>query len=835
MKSYTCARSLLLLLFTSLVPVYAASPDLSTVNHKQLVEDYGKLPLSFDANQGQADGQVKFLSRGSGYGFYLTSRGALLALQSPKSQGGGQAKSTVLRMGLIGGNANAVISGVARLPGTSNYFIGSNPERWHTNVPTFAAVKYAGVYQGVDLVYHGSQRQLEYDFVLAAAARPEHIQLNFDGAKTISIDQSGNLRITFGDRNVVMHAPVAYQESDGRRRLVAAGYVLHSRTRIGFRLGAYDRSRALVIDPTLVYSTYLGGLTRGLAIAVDSSGSAYMTGNTVSIDFPVTPGAVQTTFGGNGPSNFGDAFVTKFDPTGSALVYSTYLGGSADDAANAIAVDSSGNAYVTGETASKDFPTVNPFQSSCLTVSTGDCGAAFVSKLNFDGSALLYSTYLGGHGGQFGNGIAFDSQSNAYVSGQTTAADFPTTSSAFQRQCVSCTVANSWSAFVTKFNAAGTALVYSTFLAGSDYSSAAGIAVDSSGNAYVAGSTLATDFPTTPGAFQTGYAGGQFDGFVTKLNASGSALVYSTYLGGTLGDFVGPIAVDSSGSAYVTGYTESTDFPTTPSAFQTSFPGTSSDFLVDSFVTKLNPSGTSLVYSTFLGIGEGLAIAIDIAGNAYVAGAAGSIPTVNPIQAANAGDSDAFVTELNAAGSAVLFSTYLGGPNNDWAAGVAVAGNDIYIAGAASPGFPTTQGAFQTTFAGIEDAIVCKISLGIPFASFKAKLGLDVDDGAFDLNAKFTLAPGGNINPLTEPVTLGIGPYSVTIPVDSFKRHGDGYRFEGVIAGVRLEVSIDRNEGRYSLRAEGRGANLSGIANPVAVSVTIGNNTGSTKVTADFD
>ena len=845
----------------AIAPVYAAGPELSTVNRRQLAEDYGKLPLSFEVNQGQADQQVRFLSRGSGYGFYLTARGAVLALQNQQSQHGEQANTAVLRMGLIGANAGAAINGVDRLPGTSNYFIGNDAKRWHTNVPTYAAVKYASVYRGIDLIYHGEQRQLEYDFVVGEGANPGCIQLSFDGAKTVSIDRSGDLHIvTGGDKAVVMRAPVAYQESEGRRTPVTAGYVLHSRTRVGLRLGDYDRSRLLVIDPTLVYSTYLGGLTRGLAIAVDSTGSAFVTGNTASADFPTTPGALQTTLKGSGSSDFGDAFVTKFSPDGSTLVYSTYLGGSADDVGNSIAIDASGNAYVTGQTLSADFPTAKPFQPSCLTVNNGECAAAFVSKLNADGSALLYSTYLGGHGGQTGASIALDSNRNAYVSGSTTASDFPTTSGAFQQQCISCAATGSYNAFVTKLNAQGSALVYSTFLDGigpADYSGAGGIAVDASGDAYVAGSTYATDFPTTAGAFQTVYAGGQFDGFVTKLNAAGSALVYSTYLGGSQGDSVGPIAVDSSGSAYVTGDTFSTDFPITPGAFQTNFLATSSNFLVDPFVTKLNPSGTSLVYSTFLGVGEGLAIAIDTAGNAYIAGAAGSIPTVNPIQAANAGDSDAFVTELNSAGSAALFSTYLGGPNNDWAAGVAVAGGDIYIAGAASPGFPTTTSAFQTTFTGIEDAIVCKIRLGIQFATFKPLLRLDVQKGAFDLKARFAAGEGGTINPLTDAVTLGIGPYSVTIPAGSFKRQGEHYRFEGVIAGVHLEVSIvhlcrqrgdrdsdqpedpnchpcEANEAPYELTAEGNGANLSGITNPVAVTLSIGNNTGSAEVMAEF-
>jgi hypothetical protein len=866
MKRYTCVWSSVLLTCTWLPSAQPANPE--TVNGRQLVKAYGKLPLRFEANQGQTDQRVSFLARGSGYALFLTGDEAVLSLERPVQKRGRKslaATDAALRIRLVGTNATAKPTGLNELQGRSNYFIANDPKEWRTSVPNYARVQYRNVYPGVDLVYYGNQQHLEYDFILAPRADPKMIDLDLQGADQLEINAQGDLIVHMHGGEIRFQPPQLYQEVYERKQAVSGRYVLRGKGRVGFDTGRYDPTKPLIIDPVLAYSTYLGGFTQGLAIAVDRSGSAYVTGIAGSTDFPTTPGAFQTKLAGSGPSAWGDVFVTKFSADGSALVYSTYLGGSNDDRARSIALDSSGNAYVTGQTNSIDFPTVAPFQSSCVHHGTGTCGSAFVSKLNADGSKLLYSTYLGGNGASASAGIAVDSGGNAYVAGSTTAADFPTTPGAFQQQCISCAATGTFNAFITKFNAQGTALIYSTFLDGSnksDYSDAGGIALDASGNAYVAGSTSSTDFPTTPGAFQTTYAGGQGDGYVTKLNASGSALLYSTYLGGSLGDSPVSIAVDSSGNSYVTGATFSTDFPTTPGAVETSFDfnNLGVDFLVDTFVTKLNPSGTGLVYSTFLGVGQGAAIAVDAAGRAYIAGAAGSIPVVNPIQADNAGGEDAFVSELNAAGSALTFSTYLGGSNNDWAAGIALAGDDIYITGAASQGgFPITAGAFQTSFVGQQDAIVCKLSFGIPFSSFKAKLALDVDDGAFDLSAKFTPGPNGSINPATEPVALIIGPYSVTIPAGSFKRRGESYFFKGVIDGVHLRVYIHHNydehyddndldqlqdhdshgregkKARYSLRAEGRGANLSGIANPVAVTITIGSNGDSTKVIADFD
>ncbi|MGH7812424.1 MAG: SBBP repeat-containing protein [Candidatus Binataceae bacterium] len=393
--------------------------------------------------------------------------------------------------------------------------------------------------------------------------------MSFAGEKTLKLAKNGDLIASAGDAKLIEHAPVIYQEMGGKRRMIAGGWKLRGAHEAVFTVARYDRTKPLTIDPGLVYSTYLGGggTDVGTAIAVDSTGDAYVTGITSSPNFPTTTGAFDT-------RPCGCAFVTKLNVAGSALVYSTYLGGSGRDRGYGIAIDSSSNAYVTGETSSTDFPTT----ATAFQTSLGGKGAtnAFVTKLNATGSALVYSTYLGGNGDDTGYGIVIDSSGNAYVTGQSDSTNFPITLGAFQTN-------SGANAFVTKLNKAGSALVYSTYLGGSGNNIGTGIAIDSSGNAYVVGDTTSIDFPTTARAFQTANAG-DYDAFVTELNAAGSALVYSTYLGGSNDDQGYRIAVDSSGNAYVAGQTDSTNFPTTSGAFQTGYTGGSDD----AFVTKLD-------------------------------------------------------------------------------------------------------------------------------------------------------------------------------------------------------------------------------------------------------
>src|SRR3989442_681315 len=487
------------------------TPAKSDASPRVLVsEAYAKGPLYFEANRGQTDPQVKFLSRSTRHTLFLASTEAVLVftkLEHPRKSEGqdakarlgrlGKATQPVLRMTFLGANPAARVAGREELPGKSNYFIGNDPTKWRTNLPTYAKVRYDDLYPGVDLIYYGTQRQLEHDFVVRPCADPSLIALGFQGADKLEVDAQGDLVLHTSAGAIRQRKPVIYQEVEGVRREIHGGYVLKDPHQIGFQIAAYDRSRPLVIDPVLFYSTYLGGSgsEEGLGIAVDTAGNAYVTGPTYSTNFPTTPGAFQTTFGGDI-----DAFVTKLNPIGSALVYSTYLGGSARDEAMGIALDAAGNAYVTGNTFSSDFPT-SPGAYQTTFGGGLSVGDAFVAKLDPTGSALIYSTYLGGSGDDRGWGIALDSSGNAYVVGATSSTDFPTTPGAFQ------TIFGGGpsDAFVAKLNPIGSALVYSTYLGGSDDHKGCGIAADgiSGPNAYLTGETASTDFPTTSSANHT--------------------------------------------------------------------------------------------------------------------------------------------------------------------------------------------------------------------------------------------------------------------------------------------------------------------------------------------
>ena len=678
----------------------------------KVLEAYGKLSLSFEANQGQTDDQAKFLSRGSGYTLFLTPREAVLSLSQPDAH-------AVLRMQLLGANPDPQVVGLDELPGRVNYFIGNDPQNWRTGIPTYTRVRYQDVYPGVDLVYYGNQRQLEYDLVVAPGADSNAIQLRFEGADKISLDDQGNLIVHIAGGEVIQRAPVIYQEVGGARQEISGSYALQSEDQVGFQVAAYDVGRPLVIDPVLEYSSYLGGSDRdqGHGIAVGADGSIYVTGQTLSDDFP-TANAAQGSGGGNI-----DAFVTRLSAGGSSLVYSTYLGGDSGDVAEGIAVDAQGNAYVTGRT-SGTFPTT-PGSFNETRRGPGD---AFVVKLSPSGSALLYSGLLAGGRSEETYGIAVDGDGNAYVAGKTDSDDFPTTLGSFDP-----TFNGNTDAFVTKLNPAGSALVYSTYLGGSGEAASGtdagiGVAVDGTGNAYVTGWTGSEDFPTTSGAFQTALAAPGHDVFVTKMSMDGSALVYSTFLGSTRFDTGFGIAVDAAGHAYVTGVVGFDDFPTTANAFQTSRGGSAGD--TDAFVTKLNASGSALDCSSFLG-GSGTekatGIAVDAAANAYLTGwtSSDNFPIVHPIPGGSENqDGDVYVTKVNTASCDIVHSSFLGGSDLDRNGGdagdpdgnlIAVdAAGCAYVTGRTrSTDFPTTARAFQGAFGGgLNDAFVAKICPG---------------------------------------------------------------------------------------------------------------------------
>jgi uncharacterized protein (TIGR03437 family) len=641
------------------------------------------VPLSFEPNRGQAPAPARYLARGSSYTLYLESGEVVVAGRNGRS----------LRTTLAGANRKAVVVGEDAQSSVSNYFVGSDPGKWQSSVPNYARVKYKDVYPGIDLVYYGKDGSLEYDWIVAPGADPRKIRMVFHGAERIRIDGRGDLVIQAAGSEYRHKRPEIYQEIAGRRVPVGGRWTLHGREG-SFTLNDYDRGKPLVIDPPLIYSTYQGGsgLDYGYAVAVDSIGNTYVTGGVGSTNFAGTLQGLE------------DAFVIKINPSGTAKMYTTYIGGGSSDEGHGIAVDVQGNAWVTGTTGSMDFPLKNAIQSKMA-----GSGDMFLTKLNAAG-AISYSTYFGGIGQDTGSGIALDPSGNVYVTGTTFSADFPT-KNPFQ----SARGAQS-DAFIAKFNPSGS-VVYATYLGGNNVDQGNAIAVDAAGNAYVTGYTASTNFPLQS-PIRSSLTSGAVNAFVTKINPAGSALVYSTYLGGTTTDYGTGIAVDSSGNAYVTGPTNSDDFPLVNPIDNK----LGSHAVDDIFVAKFNPSGSALVYSTYLGGGsedEPYAIAIDQTGNAYITGRTNSsdFPLVSAIQGTRTAF-DMFVTEINAAGSAVLFSTFLGGSGNESGRGIAVdtLGN-IHVAGeGTSANFPTVKPLQGTAGGGssVQDALVLALGTAPP-------------------------------------------------------------------------------------------------------------------------
>jgi hypothetical protein len=815
---------------------------------------YAELPLSFEANEGQTSSQVKFVSRGVGYEFFLTNRGAVLELANSRSKALGSA----VHLEFAGSNRQPIVQALEPLPGKSNYFIGKDPAKWRTGVANFARVRYHDIYPGIDLIYYGNQRQLEYDFVLSPGADPRAIHLRVRGAENARVDTQGNLVLETAGSRVVFRQPVIYQGSGASRHSVPGGYVLATSPQsastkvqeIRFQLTDYDRTRPLVIDPTLAltYSSYLGGTENDLAygIAADSSGNIYLSGQTFSVNFPTkSPEQTYCDDNSTAPTTCnGDAFVAKINSSGSALVYSTYLGGSSEDGATAIAVDSAGDAYVTGGTESTDFPTTGG-----VVQTTGSVfGDAFVTELNPAGSSLVFSTYLGGTAingssaitncasftaiGNCGNAVALDSSNNVYVAGSTEATDFPVW--AEYQSKLNGTV----NVFVAELGSNGTRLIYSTFLGGAAVDLANAIAV-AAPNVYVAGETTSNDFPTAS-AYQTSY-GGQGDAFVTKLVFTGSSpatLGYSTFLGGTNLDEAFGLTLDSSQNAYVTGETQSTNFPT-QNAFQTKLLGGATQA---AFVSKLSSSGSTLTYSTYLGGGAsdaGYGVAVDPTGVAHVVGSttSSSFPTLNPIQDANNGKTNAFLSRLNPQGCGLEFSTYLGGSTVDVARGVATdSAGDSFLAGyTGSNNFPT-QTPFQAQTGGNDDAFVAKIppvSGGVPSVCFSPSTL------TFSAEASTTTSTASNVT-LTNSGSAALnitsiaasGPFAETNTCGSSVAAGQNcsvsVTFSPTQAGqLSGSVTVTDNAGGASsttqtVQLQGTGTDFALAMTPATASVTAG-------------
>jgi hypothetical protein len=646
-------------------------------------------------------------------------------------------KGVNLKLFFVGKNPHSRLEPFNRLDTLVSYFIGNDPAKWHTDVPVWGGVRYKDLYPGMDLEIASESGQMVLRVVARPNAKLEAVRIRVEGTDKITLD-GNRLQLTtaVGEYTISL---LEVNNASGRNvpgPKVTAHEVASPFTSAtpGLQAATADlQSNA----SDLFYATFLGGGSRdsGADVAVDESGAAYVTGPTNSSDFPTTPGAFDTTLNSN------DAFVVKFDITGSAVTYATFLGGSGNDcylSECAITVDANGAAYVIGDTDSTNFPTTpGAFDTTC-----GGCGPpnyyndAFVAKLDATGSTLIYATLLGGSNREYGNDIDVDGSGAAYVTGTTYSSDFPTTPSAFDT-----TLNGSSDGFMVKLNATGSALAYATLLGGSSGEGSGSVVVDGSGAAYVTGSTSSSDFPTTSGAFDA-TLNGTYDGFVVKLNATGSALAYATFLGGTswgsdAADQTGGIAVDKSGAAYVVGWTGAPDFPTTPGAFDTSFAGGTCGVAPgtypcpDVFVVKLNAAGSALSYATFLGGSErdrGWSITVDENGAAYVTGQTSSpdFPiTPGAFDTTHGGGTcgsaqenypcpDAFIVRLNATGSALTYATFLGGSLYDYGYGIAIdESGAAYVTGwTSSSNFPVTPGAFDTTLSGIGDAFVVKLAVG---------------------------------------------------------------------------------------------------------------------------
>ena len=928
-------RTLLFLALSLICGICAQSQKQESAGAHRTI-GYISSPLTFEPNLGQAAARVQFLSRGSGYSLFLAPNEAVLNLERQQTSASrkpenklGAASIDTLRMKLVGANANAGVVGVDPQPGVVSYLVGNDPKKWHSGVPTFGKVNYSQIYPGVDLVFYGNQRQLEYDFVVAPGVDPNQIAWQIDGASP-TVDKDGNLELNAANGPVSFKRPAVYQ-LNGDNKVAVDGSFEIAGNKISFRFGDYDHAKPLIIDPVLSYATYLGGTstdnigswvgpghqspTQG--IAVDAQGSVYVTGYTYSTDFPTqnpyksTPPTKMT---GVSPGTWASAFVTKFSPDGSSLVYSTYLGGNGEDYGFAIAVDSGGNAYVTGSTTSPDFPaTQGAYQTVCSPAPTNlpppyasNCTSfyqpsAFVTKLNSTGTGLVYSTFLGGWGNSGAVAITVDNAGRAYIAGNveeycyvytTFQGCFPTTPGA----AVSGSVTGGGSpnyGFVAVFDPTGAQLLYSSMFGdpsgagGAGETDAAGVAVDPNGYFYLVGHTRAAALPTTAGVIQPTQGpsyNGQYlyawRGFVAKFNpvtsTGGATLAYATYLGApalnstsNVSDFVSGVATDNEGDAYITGYTQSPNYPVTTGAYQTTCGYGGGQSCAATYVTKLNPTLSVIEWATYLGntfgssnddIGTSGPMQVDGNGNVYVTGQARfGFPQVNAVEPTAVGGSlPTFVAELDPNGQKLLFATQINTELNSIAqstvspAGVVVdATGNIYVAAnTVGPGLLVTPGVFMPTendlgglCCGLGNGAVAKIApQGTATAALTALPSPSPAGQTVTLKATITptalyaSAPtgtvvfqDGSINLGTMPVSGGVATFTTsTLPAGSHTMtavySGDS-TYQGESASASLTITPTDTAPTISPNPAAFGNR--NLNTPAQTSVTI-TNTGST-------
>lgn len=757
-----------------------------------LVESrFAQLPLSFEPNLGQADARVKFISRARNHTLWLTREAAVLTVgrmsrpnaMRPSIAKDNRIQPVVLRMRFVGSSSDPRIAGEFQQEGTVNYFVG-RPEQWKTGIPVYSGVRYSSLYPGIDLVFHGNNRQLEYDLVVAPGAHPDQIKFAITGAESMRIDGDGNLVLKTVAGELIQQKPRTYQRIGSKLVPIAANYVIRG-NEVGFRVGSYDGNAVVVIDPVLRYASYLTGggdeSEEGTGIAIDSSNRAIVAGWTCSTNFPGEDGS---------PNNVCPAaFVTKFDFTASRMIFTAFVAGVVFSDNIPLALDSADNIYIAGSTNGNTFgedtfvPTAGAFQGTF-----GGRTDAWVAKLSSSGTRLIYATFLGGSGDERTGGIAVDSAGNAYVAGSTTSKNFPIVAGSFQSECGLKTDNTCASAFVTKLDPTGSRALYSSYLGGHGTQAGRSIAVDSSGNAVVAGDTDANDFPTTAGTEKPIPAGGG-DAFVTQLSSSGSHLDYATFLGGTGLDLSNAIALDSSGNAYVTGQTKSVDFPV-KNAFQRSCSSACT------FLSKLNTSGR-LVYSTFLGSGggRGTGVAVTAGADAYVTGEPGATFPITqnafqrvqgPQGLGNGPGGSIFLTKFGSAGQ-LIYSSYLGGGLDSPRIALDRSTN-AYLTGVVGyPGtVPVTPGAFQETRGAEQDAFVAKVVA-------LCALGT--------VNRTVTVCGPNEGGTVKSPVNIIAGTTDIT-PVRLTQVYVDGTKiYEAPLSAINVRLPIAPGRRRLTIQA----------------------------------